>query len=47
MSKEQEDALRAYETEKYEVVRCRIEMEGGEVVMGCTFRFADPFLLDE
>ncbi|KAB2573133.1 Aig2-like protein [Lasiodiplodia theobromae] len=46
VSKEQEDALRAYETEKYEVVRCGIEMEGGEEVMGCTFRFADPFLLD-
>lgn len=47
VSKEQEDALRAYETEKYEVVRCRIEVEGGEEVMGCTFRFADPVLLDE
>lgn len=46
-SKEQEDALRAYETESYEVVRCRIEVEGGEEVMGCTFRFADLFLLDE
>ncbi|KAL1623817.1 hypothetical protein SLS54_004279 [Diplodia seriata] len=41
MNKEQEDILRAYETEKYEVVRCRIEMEGGDV-MGCTFRFVDP-----
>ncbi|KAL1648782.1 hypothetical protein SLS58_001961 [Diplodia intermedia] len=41
MNKEQEDILRAYETEKYEVVRCRIEMEG-EDVMGCTFRFVDP-----
>lgn len=47
VSREQEDALRAYETEKYEVVRCRIEMESGDEVMGCTFRFADPFLLDE
>ena len=33
-----EDALRFYETEKYEVVRCIIEMNGGEI-KGCTFRF--------
>lgn len=37
-SKEQENALRAYETDNYEVVRCEIEM-GGEIVNGCTFRF--------
>lgn len=37
-TREHEDALRAYETGNYEVVRCEIVM--GEVrVMGCTFRF--------
>lgn len=36
--REHEDALRIYETEKYEVVRCEIVM-GEERVMGCTFRF--------
>ena len=38
--KEHEDALRDYETDKYEVVRCRIEMER-EAVQGCTFRFVE------
>lgn len=38
MTKGHEDALRAYETDNYEVVRCSIEMEG-MVVQGCTFRF--------
>ncbi|KAB5513592.1 hypothetical protein GE09DRAFT_1231760 [Coniochaeta sp. 2T2.1] len=43
-SEEDEGALRYYETERYEVVRCEIEMQdenGQEVerVMGCTFRF--------
>lgn len=36
----QEDALRCYETDKYEVVRCEIEMlDDGTVVKGLTFRF--------
>lgn len=37
-SKDQEDALRAYETSKYEVVRCVIEI-GRRRIPGCTFRF--------
>ncbi|KUJ19566.1 uncharacterized protein LY89DRAFT_562361, partial [Mollisia scopiformis] len=37
-SKAQEDALRAYETSKYEVVRCMIEV-GCRRIPGCTFRF--------
>ena len=43
MSKEQEDGLRTYETDNYEVVRClmSIASNGGrrEDVQGCTFRF--------
>lgn len=39
MSKDHEDFLRLYETDAYEVVRCMISMENGEVVPGCTFRF--------
>ncbi|MCJ1474785.1 hypothetical protein MMC13_003445 [Lambiella insularis] len=36
---EQEDALRVYETEAYEVVRCGISVDGsGGRVQGCTFR---------
>ncbi|CZT07473.1 uncharacterized protein RCO7_09750 [Rhynchosporium graminicola] len=38
ISEEYEDALRKYETEAYEVVKCEIEMEG-KYVQGCTFRF--------
>lgn len=38
MSEEHEDALRKYETESYEVVRCLIEMDS-ITVQGCTFRF--------
>ena len=38
-TKEQEEALLLYETEKYEVVRCSIMMESG-IVGGLTFRFA-------
>lgn len=38
MSEEHEDALRKYETEAYEVVRCVIEMNS-TTVEGCTFRF--------
>ena len=37
-SKEREDDLRLYETDKYEVVRCRVRMAGG-TVQGLTFRF--------
>ena len=43
LSQEQEDALRMYETAKYEVVRVAIAIIGGsctERVQGCTFRFA-------
>ncbi|RSM12568.1 hypothetical protein CEP52_002358 [Fusarium oligoseptatum] len=39
-SEEDEEALRLYETEAYEMVRCRIEMDDGEVVDGLTFRWA-------
>jgi hypothetical protein len=42
VSLEQEDALRMYETAKYEVVRVEIELAGhtgGRFVKGCTFRF--------
>ncbi|KAK0657285.1 hypothetical protein B0T16DRAFT_425566 [Cercophora newfieldiana] len=36
----EEESLRAFETDRYEVVRCGIEMlEGGEKVKGLTFRF--------
>lgn len=38
-SREHEDILRFYETEKYEVVRCEIEMEHS-VERGLVFRFA-------
>jgi hypothetical protein len=43
VSKEHEEALLFYETEKYEVVRCTISMNGEEeeVVKGCTFRFVE------
>ncbi|KAK5655600.1 hypothetical protein OQA88_5531 [Cercophora sp. LCS_1] len=37
-SREEEEALRVYETDRYEVVRCGILVEGG-VAMGLTFRF--------
>jgi hypothetical protein len=43
VSLEQEDALRMYETAKYEVVRVEIELnshDGKRLVQGCTFRFA-------
>lgn len=42
MSEEQEDALRVYETSRYEVIRVEIRMENGgqgRVVRGCSFRF--------
>ncbi|KAF5618759.1 hypothetical protein F52700_12279 [Fusarium sp. NRRL 52700] len=38
-SREQEDRLRAYETNAYEVVRCSIEMGSDMRVDGLTFRF--------
>lgn len=38
LTKEHEDALRSYETDNYEVVRCTISLQDGEV-QGCTFRF--------
>ena len=39
-SKEHEDELRMYEGGNYEVVRCKIEVEGGETMVdGLTFRF--------
>ncbi|KAK4451670.1 hypothetical protein QBC34DRAFT_492933 [Podospora aff. communis PSN243] len=38
-SQEEEDALRGYETDKYEVVRCVVEMVDGKRVKGLTFRF--------
>lgn len=43
VSREQEEVLLYYETERYEVVRCLIEMrnEAKEVFMGLTFRFAN------
>ncbi|KAK8221869.1 hypothetical protein M8818_000034 [Zalaria obscura] len=42
---EQEDALRAYETDRYQVVRCTINMDETSV-QGCSFRFVDPTGLD-
>lgn len=41
ISKELENDLLLYETEKYEVVRCRITM-ASQTVQGLTFRFAGP-----
>lgn len=39
-TREHEDALRCFETDKYEVVRCKIEMlDDGTVVKGLVFRF--------
>lgn len=50
-SKDHEDALCFYETKLYEVVRCRIMLEGSSaVVEGCTFRFVgqlDPASCDK
>ncbi|KAL8731339.1 MAG: hypothetical protein Q9181_004336 [Wetmoreana brouardii] len=43
-SEEQEEALRRYETEHYEVVRCIITMPN-QTIQGLTFRFAKPELL--
>lgn len=39
MSEDHEESLRAYETVRYEVVRCDIHIEGKGVVRGLTFRF--------
>jgi hypothetical protein len=38
-TKDHEDALRKYETEAYEVVKCSVELDDGTVVQACTFRF--------
>ncbi|KAL8785373.1 MAG: hypothetical protein Q9213_003438 [Squamulea squamosa] len=43
---DQEDCLRFRETTNYEIVRCRITLNGREVVSGLTFRFADPSQLN-
>lgn len=43
---EHEEYLRFRETEAYEVVRCRITLEGGEEVPGLTFRFVKQEDLD-
>ena len=39
--KEQEDALRAYVTDKYVVVRCKLFTETGKI-WGLTFRYCGP-----
>ncbi|KAL8672107.1 MAG: hypothetical protein Q9168_003413 [Polycauliona sp. 1 TL-2023] len=44
-SPEHEDLLRFRETENYEVVRCRIDLDGKIGVLGLTFRFARPRIL--
>ena len=41
-TKEREEALLLYETEKYEVVRCSLMMESG-IVEGLTFRFTESW----
>ena len=44
-TEEHEDALRYYETENYEIVRCNIVMHNepaGEAVKGLTFKFVGP-----
>ncbi|MCJ1330481.1 hypothetical protein MMC10_007165 [Thelotrema lepadinum] len=38
-SVEDEDKLRTYETDAYEVVRCEMDLGNGEAVPSCTFRF--------
>jgi hypothetical protein len=38
-NRDEEDALRHYKTEKYEVVRCLIIPTGGEPMEGSTFRY--------
>lgn len=40
-SKEHEDVLRSYETDAYQVVRCRVFVQGEGELDGCTFRFRD------
>ncbi|KAI4114568.1 MAG: hypothetical protein LQ338_007986, partial [Usnochroma carphineum] len=46
-SSEHEEALRWYETDKYEVVRCTVTLGDGRRIGGLTFRFARPLLLDD
>jgi hypothetical protein len=38
-NKDEEDALRHYETEKYEVVQCLVIPTGGELIEGLMFRY--------
>ncbi|KAE8315509.1 hypothetical protein BDV41DRAFT_574884 [Aspergillus transmontanensis] len=41
-SEEEEEQLRYYETDQYEVVRCEIHIvDSGDIVKGLTFRFID------
>jgi len=42
-SKEHEDALREYEADNYEVVKCEILMAEDNLQPGCTFRFVGAF----
>ncbi|OTB02233.1 hypothetical protein M426DRAFT_13680 [Hypoxylon sp. CI-4A] len=42
-TQEQEHCLQLYETDKYEVVRCEIEIGGQGTVKGLTFRFIGDF----
>jgi hypothetical protein len=42
-TEEHEEALRFYETENYEIVRCNISVKGrSDVVKGLTFKFVGP-----
>ncbi|KAI1063174.1 hypothetical protein LB507_005536 [Fusarium sp. FIESC RH6] len=43
-TREHEERLRAYETNVYEVVRCKIEVGPNEFINGLTFRFIAEFL---
>ena len=45
LNAEQEEALRAYETHQYELVRCNINFDDGRTVPGLTFRFVNVDLL--
>lgn len=43
-TREHEERLRAYETNVYEVVRCKIEVGPNEFIKGLTFRFIADFM---
>ncbi|KAH7182350.1 uncharacterized protein B0J16DRAFT_400544 [Fusarium flagelliforme] len=43
-TREHEERLRAYETNVYEVVRCKIEVGQNEFIKGLTFRFIAEFM---